>query len=731
MGKVEASREIMWNVSAIENSIVMYLLFGISLVIAAAGVFRHFELIASGAPSPSNLGNWAVRVKDLFTWGAMQRGVSREKEPGLFHLLIYLGFLMLTFATTMVFLEHDLGIMIYRGDFYLFVTLFSDVLGFGLLVGLGLAAHRRYIKNADLVHNKKADSLILIILALLVAQGFILEGLRIHATNDPWAAWSPVGLAVAMFFWPLSPDAATALHFIVWWFHAVTVFATLAITPYTKFFHIIASPVNLFFRYSGRPRGKLPFPGDLEKMMETAGDDFKIGRDSILDYSWKELLDLDACTSCGRCQDVCPAYNSGKPLSPKWLILDTRNHLLSLGANGKVAPSKLPNSLRKIDQGLMKNHFLPKNGLESVGSGYESKGKFRGANPRVQESAKSLGASASDSIAGVVIDPDVFWSCTTCYACVEACPVGINHVDQIVQNRRNMVLMRGEIPSEAQGTLRALEGRGNPYGPPEERTKWLSGLDVRILKPGDSVSYLYWVGCVSSYDPRKQKIARSLVTLMKAAGLDFGILGTSEGCTGDPARRLGEENLFQTLAKSNIEVLKGIRFETLVANCPHCFNTIKNEYPDFGNLGDERSPEIIHHSALLKRLLDEGKLNVGDVMERVTFHDPCYLGRYNGEYDAPRESLGKIKSLQIVEMERSKEKGLCCGAGGGHFWMDLKIGERVNTIRTEQAAATGASKVATACPFCMQMMEDGVKLTNREGSLEVKDIAEILAENLR
>ncbi|MCB0339938.1 MAG: (Fe-S)-binding protein, partial [Bdellovibrionales bacterium] len=279
-----------------------------------------------------------------------------------------------------------------------------------------------------------------------------------------------------------------------------------------------------------------------------------------------------------------------------------------------------------------------------------------------------------------------------------------------------------------QKTLRSLETQGNPFGDPEARTNWIEGLGVKILSPGDSVDYLYWVGCVSAYDPRKQKIARSLVSLMKEANLDFGILGTVEGCSGDPARRLGEENLFQTLAKKNIETLRSVRFKTLVANCPHCFNTIRNEYPEFGNLGEGYQPEIIHHSVLLKRLLRSGALaSRSSSSKNVTFHDPCYLGRYNDEYEAPRESLKGQQSLKIVEMEKSKEKGMCCGAGGGHFWMDLKIGERVNVLRVDQAAETGASTVATACPFCMQMIDDGVKLTERSESMEVLDIAEILA----
>jgi Fe-S oxidoreductase len=574
----------------------------------------------------------------------------------------------------------------------------------------------------------------LIVLSMLVVQGFLLEGLRIHVTNDPWRWYSPVGLLVSKFFWPLSYSSAEALHQVIWWIHTLNVMLVVALAPYTKFFHIVASSINLFFRPQARPKGQLESVGDLEKRME-AGEEFTIGLGNIKDYSWKHLMDLDACTSCGRCQEVCPAYLSGKPLSPKWMILDSRNHALSLLADNKLkVPSKIPSPLRAIDSWFTKNLLLAKSGLVETENGYEANGPYRAKNTLVQQATKEVGKNVEHMIAGEVVDDLVYWSCTTCRACVEVCPVGINHVDHIVGNRRNMVLMRGEVPSEAQGTLRALENRANPYGPPQDRMKWAEGLDLPVLKPGDSVDYLYWVGCVSAFDPRKQKIAKALVKLMKAAGLSFGVLGTAEGCTGDPARRLGEENLFQSLAKKNLEVLRSVQFRTLVANCPHCFNSIKNEYPEFGNLGNGQSPEIIHHSQLLKRLLKDGRLPLkeqnADTQQTYTFHDPCYLGRYNDEYEAPRTGLKKIKSLQIVEMDRSRESGLCCGAGGGHFWMDLKVGERVNSLRVDEAAATGAQGIATACPFCMQMLEDGVKLTGREQQLEVKDIAELLAEQL-
>lgn len=722
----------MWNLNTLPNVVALYGLLFVALAIGVNGILQRTIFWRSGKPSPESTGHWLWRLDDLIQHGFFQRKVSRGKSgSAIAHLLVYFGFLVLTFTTTMVFIHHDLGIKIYQGEFYLWVTMFSDVFGILLLAGVLYFGYRRFLQKADPVHVSPNDSFLLVMLALLVVQGFALEGLRIHATNDPWQLYSPIGWLFAQSVWFLSVERAKEIHFVVWWFHTLTVYAFIALIPYTKFFHIITSPTNLFFARTTRPKGALPFIGDIEKLMES-GEEFSLGLGTLKDYTWKNFLDLDACTQCGRCQEVCPAYMTGKPLSPKWVILDTRNHAHALQAEGKLPEARGFNPGAAFDRALMANVTLPFNSLQRTDDGFSASGIYRASNPLVQNSVRALGGSADAKIAGDVIDPMSFWSCNTCMACVEACPVGINHVDQIVGNRRHLTMMEGQLPHEAQATLRSLESRANPYGPPEDRVKWLDGLNVQQLQPGDAVDYLYWVGCVSAFDPRKQKIAKSLVTIMQRAGLSFGVLGSMEGCTGDPARRLGEENLFQTLAKRNIELLKSVSFKTLVANCPHCFNTIKNEYPQFGNLGEGREPEIIHHSVLLRRLLEEEKLPLKEeALKEVTFHDPCYLGRINDEYEAPRKTLRSVKGLKVLEMERSREKGLCCGAGGGHFWMDLKIGERVNSVRAEEAARTGASTVATACPFCMQMMEDGVKLTNNEASLDVRDIAEVIAERLQ
>lgn len=725
----EATREILWNANSLANVIAMYATFAFSVVIGFNGIFRKVELWAGGKPSSENLGNWSDRFFTLFDWGMRHKGVVREKSVAVAHSLLYIGFIALLFATTMVFIDHDLGIRIYKGKFYLAVTILSDVLGFAALVGCAMLAKRRYFSNTKRLHNNFADFIALAVIALLIVQGFSLEGLRIHATNDPWALYSPIGLVFAKFFWFLSYDATTAIHFLMWWFHTLTVFIVIALLPYTKAFHIIASPINLYFKNSNRAKGELKSPGDIEELIEK-GEDFSLGLDTIKDYSWKQLMDLDSCTSCGRCQSVCPAYNSGKQLSPKWLILDTRNHASALNASEKMSKSIMPNFLVKIDKFLTEKLFLKSSGVRKENDIFKADGEYRGDNVKIHDSINDFGADAEQVISGGVLNPETFWACTTCYACVDACPVGINHVDQIIENRRNMVLMKGEVPTEAQTALKMLESQFNPFGPAEDRTNWMEGLDVPILKEGDEVDYLYWVGCVSSFDSRKQKIAQSLVKIMNNANVSFGIMGNVESCTGDPARRLGEENLFQMLVKQNIKNISKLNFKTIVTNCPHCFNTLKNEYPEFGTTETPFKPEVMHHSVLIEQLMKEDKIKLKTSKEEFTFHDPCYLGRYNDEYEAPRSAVKKASGLKILEMEESGNKAKCCGAGGGHFWMDMKEGERINVQRTEQAMETGAKNIATACPFCMQMLEDGVKIKNLEEELRVRDIAEVVAEQL-
>lgn len=725
MNNIQASREILWNVNTSTNVLLMYALFVISLVICGYGIYRRILLWSKGQAEKR-------KVKNIFSflWFFLskilcQKTVNRDPQARSFHAPIFYGFLVLLFTTTMVFIDHDLGIKIYQGNFYLLVTVFSDLFGLLLIIGVLKAYHRRIIQKPDRIHTQSGDFLMLGFLLALCIQGFLLEAFRITATNDPWRNYSFVANVLSYSFWGLSIESIRLMHYITWWSHCVTVFAFIALLPYTKFHHVVSSSINLFFTDDYKNKGALKYPGDIEKILEQAAessdeDAFKIGASTIKDLSWKQLLDLDSCTSCGRCQEVCPAYNSGKPLSPKWLILDTRNHLLKLHNEKKFSTQGKIDFLDEIDDLLLKNFNIADN-----------KSLHKAQNPKVQNAAINIGESAEHLLAGEVIDKNVFWSCTTCRACMEVCPVGIEHVDYIVDVRRSSALMQGDVPHEAQSSLRSIETRGNPFGPASERANWTEGLNVKILNEGDEVDILYWVGCVSSFDKRKQKIAKSLAKIFNQAGINWGTLGNRECCTGDPARRLGEENLFQSSAKKNIGTLSTIKFKTLVTNCPHCFNSIKNEYSQVSDFFQKNPIRIIHHAQYLQELISQNKIVINKQLEQnYTFHDPCYLGRYNDQYQEPRDVLVSIGRNKAKEMEKSRENAMCCGAGGGHYWMDLKIGDRINTIRCNQAAETGAELVATACPFCLQMLEDGVKLTNREEQMTVKDIAELVLESM-
>ncbi|RMD86617.1 MAG: 4Fe-4S dicluster domain-containing protein [Candidatus Dadabacteria bacterium] len=722
------SREILWNITHPANIITMYLLMTISLCIAAVGVIKRIK-VWQGGNGKIFQDNPLAYIKAFLIYVLGQAKTLSAPIQGIMHSLIFIGFIVLLIATTSVFIEHDLGIEIYRGNYYLVITLLSDVLGFGLLVGLIIAAYRRYISKQKMLHNPGSDLLVIALLGLLIIQGFVLEGARIAATSDPWKLWSPVGYIMSVPLSGLSQKALSSIHFYTWWFHTITVFVSIAIFPYTKLFHIISTPLNLMANASN-VKGKLPPMADISTLIEEAEEeDFSLGYGKITDYSSKNLLDLDACTECGRCQDACPAYATGKPLSPKWVILDTKSHMRAIAA--KNEETSLPRFLNNIDSMLTRRLELPLSGLTEDGNGaFVSKngGKHRADNEGVQKSLISAGSNSEALICGEVISRESFESCTTCGACVEVCPAGIDHIDHIIQNRRYSVMIGGEVNREAQSMLRALENRGNPYGPQEDRTKWCEGLDVPVIEEGGSCDVLYWVGCATAFDPEKQKIGRALVKIMRASGINFGILGTKERCTGDHARRLGEENLFQTLAKENIAVLNSIKCSSIVTNCPHCYNTLLKEYPDYGL---RKNIPVIHHSALIERLLSEGKLKLSPNSDNsVTFHDPCYLGRHNGIYDAPRAVISAATISAPKEMPMSKSDAMCCGAGGGHFWMDLKIGERINTERAKQAVGTGASCIATGCPFCKHMLQDGLKLLDAEEKMEVKDIAEIVAERL-
>jgi Fe-S oxidoreductase len=476
----------------------------------------------------------------------------------------------------------------------------------------------------------------------------------------------------------------------------------LNILPYSKHFHIITAIFNVFARV---PRPKLPPIEDLEGKVER---EEPIGFVKITDLSWKDVLDLYTCTECGRCSDNCPAFITDKKLSPKHLTIALRDHLYAcepvLLKSETADPSKDDATGEQGEKRELHHADPPKDGY------YES-------------------AQLVDLVPNI-LNPDVIWACTTCRACEEQCPVMISYVDKIVQLRRNEVMIKSEFPTELMNPFNGLETNGNPWNLASmDRADWADGLGVPLLSDHKDAKVLYWVGCAASYDDRSKKIARATAQLMKRAGVDFAILGTEETCTGDPARRAGNEYLFQMMAEQNIETLKGYEAEkkTIVTTCPHCFNTLANEYPDFGG-----KYEVVHHSTYLSQLIDAKSLVPKNrVQAKVAFHDSCYLGRYNDVYDAPRKVLEAIPGIELREVNYwNRNKGLCCGAGGAQMFMEEQNDNRVNIKRTKQLLETGCETIASGCPFCMTMLTDGLKAEDKEESIKQKDIAELLAESV-
>jgi Fe-S oxidoreductase len=634
MSSAQATRPIYWNITHIG---LMYALLAPAIAISGYGIFRHFQRWRRGTPL-ARFDQPARRLRLLF-----DQAVAQRRTRVWFHRFITYGFVILTIATILVGLDADFGTRILRGWFYLgFQSLTVDL--FGALVVLGIVI--------ALPSRRESPWILLSILAIVVS-GFLIEGWRIAATNDPWAAWSPFGNLVARASRPLMTLAALqAAHRTTWWLHLTATFAFIAWLPYTRMMHVVTAPLNIYTA-NLEPIGASLKPVDFESTEP-------LGVKTLEQFTWKDLLDLDACTECGRCTAVCPAHTVGKVLSPRDLILELRD----------------------------------------------------GAWPSEQ----------------------ALWECTTCAACVEACPVFIEQMPKIVDMRRHLVMEEAEFPDSMQAAILSLEKRGHPFsGTSATRLDWAQGLDVRHISDAKDAEVLLWVGCGGALIERNQRVIRAIARLLTIAGVKFAIMGREEKCSGDPARRIGNEFLFETLAKENVANLTKYQVRKVVTPCPHCFNTFKNEYPRYGGRF-----EVWHHSEFLAQLVEDGRLGVGAPASgarpgddarpgagapTLTFHDPCYLGRQNGVYDAPRRLLDNA-----VEMPRSRNNSFCCGGGGGMSFIEEPADKRVNQERAREALATGASVLAVGCPFCMTMMEDGVNA--RGGGMRVMDIAEVLLDGL-
>ena len=641
------------------------------VLLATVAIFgkRASELLAFvrlGKPV-NRLDDLPKRIENEATVVLGQRKLLQRFGPGIMHAFIFWGFLILLTTIVEAFGE------VFRNTFAIpligrtgWLGLIQDLFTALVLVGILLALYFRKVQRPERFigsHLQEADFILAMIFGIMFTLLFLNASRIALGINESPASWTPFSNVFTPLFRHMGHGSKEAFEHLFLWSHILLILGFLAYIPYSKHLHIFVSEPNVFFANTSA-RGRLrPLHIDLESM-ESDGES-SLGAGSLTDLTWKEILDTYSCTECGRCQNVCPAWNTGKPLSPKLIVMNLRDHIFASG-------------------------------------------------PAIIDARKKGQPTDPQPLNPGVIEDEVVWDCTTCGACMQECPVDIEHVDHIVDMRRNLVMGESRFPQEAGLLLRNLENASNPWGADQStRADWAKGLDVSVLDDGRAPEFLYWVGCAGSFDDRAKRISRAVAQVLQRAGVRFAILGPAELCTGDPARRLGHEYLFQTLARENIKRLTDAGVRTIVANCPHCFNTLRNEYPDFG--GDF---EVIHHSELFARLLREGRLRpTKEVAQLLTYHDPCYLGRHNGVYRAPRDVLGRIPGLATKEMPRHHERGFCCGAGGSRMWLEERLGK---------AISTGAATMGVACPYCLIMLDDGAKATGER--IAVLDLAQIVAE---
>ena len=669
-----------------------YLQIAFYTIIPALLVFGSFQFAnrirnwERGAPDrrKTTKKNFKQRLAD-YRAGVYMRTLLRDSAAGLMHSMIYFGFLVLLGVTTVLEIDHQVppALKFLHGDVYRAYAAVGDIAGIVFTGGVIWAIIRRYVQRPYRIRikSKPEHAIGLGVLLAIGVTGFGAEMFRIAESqaagiNMDHEKWSVLGYPLAQLVNGSSESTLNTLHQVWWVAHVLSFIAFLVILPITMLRHMFTSPLNMYLKDRERPKGAMKaMPNLTETSLET------FGAHVVEDFTWKQLLDLDACTMCGRCTSVCPAHATGKPLDPREIVLKSGEVMAATASHargGKVTPPL------------------------SVDS-------------EITISANSLFER---------ITSEEIWACTSCKACDEICPVNIEILDKILDMRRYLSLMESDFPAELGNAYRAMENQGNPWGMSQsDRGEWAKDLDVTVLDPGAAFNheYLYWVGCAGSFDDKNKKVTQSMAKLLKRAGIDVAILGPSEMCTGDSARRSGNEYLFQMLAMPNIEMLNGMGVRKIITQCPHCFNTLANEYPQFGG-----TYEVIHHSQLLEHLIDSGKLDISDATleERITYHDSCYLGRHNDVYMAPRNVVASIKGVDVVEMPRNGTKGMCCGAGGARMWMEETIGTKVNDERAAEAISTGASRVATACPFCYIMLDDGVKGAGKEEhEVKVADIS--------
>lgn len=631
-----------------------------------------------------------------------QKKLLKDKKSGIMHVMFFYGFLLVQLgAIDFIWKGLQVGGHLPLGSLYSGFSFFQEVVSLMILVAVAWAFYRRYIEKLARLKRNFKSGLVLIFIGGLMLSVLFGNGMSLLWHGDEGGLTEPIATAVAFLFQWISKPAATTLFYLSWWIHLLILLTFLVYVPQSKHAHLIAGPLNVFFT-------RLSNPGKLEKIdfEDETKETFGVG--AIQEFTQTQLLDLYACVECGRCTNVCPATGTGKMLSPMDLIVKLRDHLTETGAVITSRTPWVPSFIFEHTRG---------NQLATMGAG-------------VQESAATL---TLPRLIGEVITEEEIWACTTCRNCEDQCPVMNEHVDKIIDLRRYLVLTEGKMDADAQRAMTNIERQGNPWGiNRKEKEGWKNTGDIEIptvkdmQRKGEEFEYLFWVGSMGSYDNRSQKIALSFARLLNEAGVSFAILGNKEKNSGDTARRLGNEFLFQDLAAKNIQEFEKAGIKKIVTIDPHAYNTFKNEYPDFG-----LQAEVYHHTEVLAKLVKEGKLKpVHSVPETITFHDSCYLGRYNEVYEQPRYILRSIPGVTLIEMERNREKGMCCGAGGGLMWMEETTGNRINVSRTEQALAVNPTIISSGCPYCLTMLSDGTKAKEVEDTVQALDITEILEKSI-
>jgi Fe-S oxidoreductase/nitrate reductase gamma subunit len=668
-------------------------------VLAMARHLRVFEATRPAVEQPQPFGQVGRRLGGLVEYAFVQTKMFKDPRAGLMHAGIFWGFVLLTIGTANIvtggLIQAVLSIPL-GGAIWAAIGAMQNIDAVIVIVSILWAFERRLISRPHRLTYNRDALVILSMIGGVVATELLAQVVEFARYGDQPGPFVSILLAAPLRA-SVSPGTLEVLFAFLWWAHIALVAAFLVYLPFSKHLHIATSFPNIWFRKLA-PRGELP-------KLDLEAEDATFGLKSLQDLGWKDLLDGFTCTECGRCQEACPAHFTGKPLNPKAFIMGIREMAVD------------------AEHGL---DLIPNNPIVRDTYG------LQGAGPDAAVMAKPIVDEA--------IPYDAVWDCVTCGACVEACPVLIEHVDKIVGLRRNLVLEESRFPAELAGAFRGMEGQGNPWAQPAStRMDWTRGLPFEVPTVASVASagrlgeleVLYWVGCAAAFDERNRRVARAFATCLNAAGVSFAVLGQEESCTGDPARRMGNDYVFQMLAAGNVETLNryGMGERKIVTACPHCFNTIGNEY---GQLGVTYS--VVHHSVYLQGLLADGRLRIGEegvaAAGSVTFHDSCYMARYNGVVAAPRDVLGAVPGLELREMEKSGKNTFCCGAGGGRMWMEETRGTRINAERTRQALETGASTVATSCPFCMTMIKDGLAdaAAQTPGTVSARDIDEILAD---